>query len=88
MRENHWTSMVSLAAALGAAIFLSGCVTKAVISDLESDKVIVQATGNDMAIIMAEARRGCSMHGRVPQEVSYRCLDNYCVQKEYLFACK
>lgn len=69
------------------SIVLAGCVTQAVVSDLESDKVKVRATGNDMAVIMAEARRGCAMHGRTPRQVSFVCLDNYCINKEYLFAC-
>ena len=65
-----------------------GCATNAVISDLEEDKVIVQASGGDMSVIQAEARKGCAIHNRAPVEVSYRCLDGYCMRKEYLFACK
>ena len=72
---------------IASAFLLSACVTNAVVSDLEQDKVKVQATGNDMTVIFAEARRGCAMHGRVPKEVSFVCLDDYCIKKEYLYAC-
>jgi hypothetical protein len=66
---------------------VSGCATRAVISDLEEDKVKVQASGNDMTVIRAEAQKGCAVHDRSPVQISYRCLDGYCIQKEYLFAC-
>lgn len=78
----------TITTAFGVAVLLMGCATKAVISDLETDKVIVQATGSDMSVITAEARRGCAIHGRVPVQISYRCLDAYCIKTEYLFACK
>ena len=80
-----WKSIAALSIIVVA---LSGCATRAVISDLEEDKVKVQATGNDMSVIMAEASNGCSIHDRKPISISNRCLDNYCVTKEYLFACK
>ena len=71
-----------------ALLMLAGCATNAVISDLEQDKVIVQATGNDQAVIDAKAREGCALHGRKPVAVSYRCLDGWCTQKEFLYACQ
>ena len=67
---------------------LAACGTNAVISDLESDKVKVQARGGDMAVIDEEARRGCAIHGRSAVQVSYICLDQYCIRKEYLYACQ
>ena len=70
------------------AVLLAGCQTRAVIADLEEDKVIVQATGNDMSVIRAKAREGCAIHNRYPVEISFNCLDGYCMQKNYLFACK
>jgi hypothetical protein len=70
------------------ALVATGCATRAVISDLEEDKVKVQASGGDMNVILAEARKGCSIHGRSPVQISYTCMDGYCIQKEYLFACK
>ena len=69
-------------------LLVAGCATRAVISDLEEDKVIVQASGNDMSVIMAEARRGCRIHNRRPVQISYTCMDKYCLGKQYLFACK
>lgn len=68
-------------------ILLYGCGTSAVVTDLEEDKVKVQANGGDIKVIDAEAERGCAMHDRQPQRISYHCLDGYCMQKEYLYAC-
>ena len=79
---------IAALAALGTTLMLTGCQTRAVISDLEDDKVIVQAVGGDMAVIDAEARRGCSIHGRRPVQISYTCMDDYCFKKQYLYACK
>lgn len=78
----RWATM------LVAGCVLAGCQTSAVISDLEEDKVVVQASGNDETVIYAKAREGCQIHGRVPVAISSRCLDGYCIQSEYLFACK
>jgi hypothetical protein len=68
-------------------VLLSACGTSAVVSDLEEDKVKVQASGGDISVIDAEAGRGCAVHGRQPQRISYNCLDGYCIRKEYLYAC-
>lgn len=74
--------------ALGAAAFLSACATNAVISDIATDKVKVVASGGDQSVIMGQAQQGCSLYKRVPVAISKRCLDTYCIQAEYLFACK
>ena len=71
----------------GAVLWLGGCATKAVISDLQTDKVVVQASGSDMSVIEAEARKGCAIYKRHPIPISKRCLDNLCMQTAYLFAC-
>ena len=68
---------------------LSGCVTTpAVISDLEDDKVIVQAgLGTPDSEVMKMAEDGCALHGRTPATISTKCLDEYCIKKDVLFAC-
>ena len=76
------------AAAVGGAVLLTGCATSAVISDLEEDKVIVEARGNNAAVIDAEARRGCAIHGRTAVPISKKCIDEYCIRAQHLFACK
>jgi hypothetical protein len=73
--------------ALLAAVCIAGCSTTAVISDLQTDKVIVQADGNNLSVIEAEARRGCAIHNRRPVPISHRCLDHFCTQMAYLYAC-
>lgn len=66
---------------------VASCGTTAVITDLEEDKVKVQAHGSDLSVIDAEAAGGCAMHERRPRRISYNCLDFYCTKKEYLYAC-
>jgi hypothetical protein len=69
------------------AFAVSGCASP-VIYDLESDKVMVQATGDDAAT-RHTADEGCTIHGRkAVGPLSQRCLDGYCINKVYLFACK
>ena len=75
------------ALSLFAALCITGCSTTAVISDLQTDKVIVQAKGSDMSVIEAEARKGCAIHRRQPVPISKRCLDHFCSQTAYLYAC-
>jgi hypothetical protein len=75
----------ALMAALGIAIV--ACATPA-ISDIGQDKVKVVASGNDQAAAMVEATKGCAIYNRTPIAISKRCLDNYCMQSEYLYACK
>lgn len=77
--------------ALGALVLpvlLAGCATQAVVADLTTDRVIVQAIGTDMEVIGAQARQGCAIHGRTPVPISHRCLNQYCTQRAYLFACR
>lgn len=68
---------------------LAGCLDpppKPSIVDLEADKVRVGAVTYDghMAEVMAEAKRGCGMHGRTPELVS---TETYTATASYLFAC-
>lgn len=76
------------AAAVVACLLLAGCGTHAVISDIATDKVKVVATGDDQNVIMQQAREGCSHYKRAPVPISKRCVGQYCMQTEYLFACK
>ena len=69
------------------ALSVGGCASP-VIYDLEADKVMVQATDDDAAT-MHTADAGCTIHGRkAVGPLSQRCLDGYCINKIYLFACK
>lgn len=77
-----------IALLLPLAFGIAACTTHPVIADLEEDKVIIQARGNDISAVQAEARKGCQIHGREPVSISYSCLDEYCFKKQYLFACK
>jgi hypothetical protein len=67
---------------------VGGCATRAVIADLEDDKVIVQASGSDMTVINAEAQKGCQVHDRTAVPISHTCLNAYCTVSNYLYACK
>ncbi|MCG6896270.1 MAG: PDZ domain-containing protein [Thiocapsa sp.] len=71
-----------------AGVILGGCSSSAVISELEEDKVVIQATYPNRAQVRAEADRGCAFHGRTAVPVSNRCIDEHCIRKSFLFACE
>jgi hypothetical protein len=67
---------------------LAGACASPFIYDLESDKVMVQSQSDDAAT-MHTADEGCGIHGRTAVgPLSHRCLDGYCINKVYLFACR
>lgn len=72
---------------LGAALAVAGCETHAAITDIGQDKVRVQAMGDDVTPVNAQAAQACAMYKRQPRAISWRCLDGYCIHKEFLFAC-
>ena len=74
--------------AISFSLVSTACTTKALIADLKTDKVIVEADGSNMSIIEEEARKGCAIHNRSPIAVSKKCLDGFCRRAAYLFACK
>ena len=69
-------------------LLLPACTSRAVIADLESDKAIVQLSGNDLGVADAEAAWGCDIHGKGAYRISTNCIDNYCFTKNILYACK
>lgn len=71
-----------------ASIVLTACQNRAVIADLEEDKVVVVAKDVDPAQIQAEADKGCAAHNRKAFLINSGCRGQYCKQKEYLFSCK
>lgn len=75
---------------LAALLFLvaAGCGTTAVIGDISQDKVIVEASGDDKAVIEAKAAEGCGLYGRRAIPLSKQCQDAYCMRVRYLFACQ
>ena len=82
--------MKKLVVTLALGLFVTGCAaTPAVISQINDSSLEVQAglgTTDDM--IMAEARRGCGIYNKTPVAISRRYLDEYCIRKAVLFACK
>lgn len=96
--------MTRVIMAMVMALALSGCAVSqqpAVIYDLESDKVQVQAHVNrfrpeantPMEEVFREAEKACAIHERKPVgPLSSRkvCLDEYCSRfnQIHLFACK
>ncbi len=89
-----------LLVAVLVSMTLPGCSARQpAISDIRSDVVKVQ-TQKDILTpepspqqIRAEAQRGCREYGNVVSHaLSNRCIERdglgYCMQKEYLYACK
>lgn len=75
------------AIAVALLAVLTGCATQASVSDVAQDHVRVQALGDDVGPVNEQGFRACNMFGRRAVAMSTRCLDAYCLQKEYLFAC-
>jgi len=72
----------------GLILLIAGCAP-AVISDISDSALKVRTgLGTKEADILAEARRGCGLYGKTPVSISWRCLDQYCFEKEWLFACQ
>lgn len=81
---------IARAVLFGALGLLMGCApAPAVIADLESDKVVVQAgAGTPDHAIASVAAKGCAIHEGKPVRISHICLDAYCLRKNVLFACR
>lgn len=71
------------------AIGLAGCSSTPVISDISDSSVKVQSQAASAdATVMAKANEGCGLYKKKAVALSRRCLDGYCINKEYLFACQ
>ena len=70
-------------------ILLAGCAAPAVVSDINDSALKVQAnTYTPMGEVWVVAREGCKIYNKRPVSISYQCRDQYCIRKQYLFACK
>ena len=70
-------------------ILLAGCAAPAIISDINDSALKVQANAyTPMGEVWVTAREGCKIYDKTPVSISYQCQDQYCIRKEYLFACK
>lgn len=78
----------SATAFLAVVLALAGCAPSAAIVDIEEDKVVVSATGDEDALAAQEAQRGCAVYGRTAVPLSAWCLDAICSRAHYLFACR
>jgi hypothetical protein len=67
---------------------LAACAPHAAIVDVEEDKVLIEATGDEDALALREAQRGCAVYGRTAVPLSAWCLDALCSSARYLFACQ
>ena len=78
--------LVFILLALGA---LQACTSPAVIADINDSSVHVQSgLGTTPTMIQREAEKGCAIYGKIPVELSYRCMDQNCIRRDTLFACK
>jgi hypothetical protein len=73
-----------------SALTVCACASQPVISDINDSSIKVQAsfTDNSRGDVSAVANNGCGNYGKNAVPISYRCLDGYCISKEFLFACK
>lgn len=80
---------MSPAIPLSLVLFLAACATRPpVVSDISDSSVKVQGTvAHSADEIAATAQDACALYGKSPSGLSERCLDGYCLSKEWLFAC-
>jgi hypothetical protein len=70
-----------------SAWLLAGCVSSAVITKSDRDRVVIRAKYPNVADVSAEANRGCAFYGRGAQQVSQRCADALCTEQVFEFSC-
>lgn len=71
-----------------AGAFLTGCVATATVSDIGDDHVKVQVNVTaKRPLADAKANAACALYGKRAKYMSYRCMDQYCMMKEVLYAC-
>ena len=82
------------AVAIGALLLAACAPIPPVVTDITSDKAVIQAAGSTTeASILSEAMRACATHARVPTPISVVCTGNpladldTCQVRDHLFAC-
>jgi len=72
-----------------ACLNLLGCAAQPVVSDVNDSAVKIQANSlTNPDDVLATANETCGIYGRRAIRLSYVCLDEYCIKRNYLFACK
>jgi hypothetical protein len=80
---------MKIPATLLGLLFLAACAAPAVISDINDSALKIQVDAwTPPSEIERRARDGCAIYEKDPVPVSYSCLDNNCMRRELLFACK
>ena len=68
---------------------LAACAAPAVISGTSDTALRIEANNwTPAAEIEQKAQEGCGAYKKVPVSIGMRCLDEDCVRREVLFACK
>lgn len=91
MHQKSASAAIATTAFIGVAFAaLAACTPPApVISDISDSAIKIQSySDNSTGDVTRKANEGCSIYKKTATAISYSCLDNYCMQKEYLFACK
>ena len=82
--------MNTLCPVVMTALLVSGCVaTPAVISDINDSSLKVEGgMGTTDAMIQSKAAEGCALYSKRAVSISQQCMDQYCLRRRVLFACK
>lgn len=71
------------------SLLLASCAApSATLVDIDPDSVIVHSYGDDLALVNAEAKKGCALAGKEAVPISHVCDGGYCRYKRWLYACK
>ena len=74
---------------LSLLLGVSACETTSVVADISQDKVVIRGTvpNFDEAPIYAQATQACALYKRHAIPLTKQCLDQWCLNRAYLFAC-
>ena len=75
--------------ALAAVLLLTSCTPQppAISQISDSSVTVIQHMLTKPEAVVQEAQRGCGLYKKQATLLSRNCLDEYCYEKSYLFAC-
>jgi hypothetical protein len=71
-----------------ALTFLAACQASPTIASVDNDQVRILANGANLEQARTKAQEVCGPRQLAAKLVSFRCEDRYCMQGNYVFACR
>jgi hypothetical protein len=67
---------------------LAACGASPTIASVDNDQVRIQANGANLEQARTKAQEACKLQQRTAKLVNFQCVDRYCMQGTYTFACR